>query len=286
MCKKTRSAQTLGHGCNAVVRGSEVRINKDMRKIAPCIYSKMEKKDLNERLKRIDLVLVDLDDCIYPGMTNVTLFKNLCLLLVCSRRIKNLFHIFRFLRFLPVLFLMKGLQLLRLGVDNPELALFFSRMIEKIPFFYLQAAAKSIPSASLLGAEEALEILSRRAKVGIISLGLDVVLEEYKIQFKGKGRQSVGFYNGSPIIQGVPQETMDKAKKARERIEEFKAEMPLVIGHNLDDFGMMKVAKEYGGLVLGFNPSRGVARVCDIVMIAEDWRPLAEYLQPTLDRDE
>ena len=49
---------------------------------------------------------------------------------------------------------------------------------------------------------------------------------------------------------------------------------------------IMKVAKEYGGLVLGFNPSQKVAKVCDIVVEASDWRPLAEYLQPILDRGE
>lgn len=250
-----------------------------MREIAPCIYSEMEDKELNERLGKMDLVLIDLDDCIYPGTTNVVLFRNLCLLLICSRRTKDLFYLFRFLRFLPILLSMKCLQLLGLGVGNTELTLFFSQMIEEVPFSYLQTVAMPIPSNSFPGVGETLNVLSRKAKVGIVSLGLDIVLEEYKIQFKDGERPLIDFYDGNPVIQKISKETIDKSKKVRERIEEFKAEMPLVIGHNLDDLGMMKVSKEYGGLVLGFNPSQEIIKECDIVVKAKDWQPLAKYLQ-------
>ena len=242
--------------------------------IAPNIYSEREGKELSKYLERVDLVLIDLDDCLYPGTTNITLFKNLCLLLARKRMAKDLA---RLSRSLPVLFLMKGGQLLKAGVTNPELTLYFSRMVSRVPFLYLQAAAKPIPSCSFPGVEETLKVLSRKARIGLISLGLDVVLEEYKAQFP-----LIDFFDCNPVAQGVSEKTIDKAEKARERIEEFKAEMPLVIGHNSDDLGMIKMAREHSGLVLGFNPSQEVLKECDIVVKARDWQPLAKYLQSIL----
>lgn len=242
--------------------------------IAPNIYSEREGGELSKHLERVDLVLIDLDDCLYSGTTNITLFKNLCLLLARKRMVKDLA---RLLRSLPVLFLMKDRQLLKAGVTNPELTLYFSRMVSRVPFSCLQTAAKPIPSGSFPGVEETLKALSKKARIGLISLGLDVVLEEYMVQFP-----LIDFFDCVPVAQGFPKKTIDKAEKARERIEEFKAEMPLVIGHNSDDLGMIKMAREYGGLALGFNPSGEVIEECDIVVKAGDWQPLAKYLQSIL----
>ncbi len=247
-----------------------------MQEIAAHIYSHWQKEELNERLKKVDLTLVDMDDCIYPGTTNLTLLRNLSLILLQQDRYKIFF---RLMTYLPVLLLMKCLQLLDLGVDNCRLILFFSRMVSNIPLSYLQTAVQPIPSNSFPGAKETLTILSRKSKIGLISLGLSIVLEEYKKQFRDGGIPLIDFYDGTQVNR---LKSIDKSKRVRGRIEEFKAKMPLVIGHNRDDLGMIKVVKEQGGLVFGFNPSREVAKQCDIIVRAKDWRPLAGYLQPLL----
>lgn len=217
-----------------------------------------------------------MDDCIYPGTTNLALLRNLFLILFRRGEYKTLFKI---MGYLPILLGMKCLQLLGLGVDNCRLILFFSRMISNISFCYLQTAVFPISSNSFPGVKETLTIFSRRSKIGLISLGLEIVLEEYKRQFKDGEIPLIDFCDG---VQVNRLKVIDKGEKARERIQEFKAKMPLVIGHNRDDLGMIKMVKEKNGLVLGFNPSREVAKQCDIIVSAKDWQPLAEYLQPLL----
>ncbi len=254
-------------------------INDGFLNIAPHIYSNWQREELNERLKKVDLALVDVDDCIYPGTTNLALLRNLFLILLHRGRYKIFF---RLMRCLPILLLMKCLQLLNFGVDNCRLILFFSRMVSNIPLSYLQTAVQPIPSNSFPGAKETLTILSRKSKTGLISLGPEVILEEYKRQFRDGGIPLIDFYDGTQVNLLKP---IDKSRRARERIEEFKAKMPLVIGHNRDDLGMIKVVKRQGGFVLGFNPSREVAKQCDIIVRAKDWQPLAGYLQPLLSNE-
>ena len=249
-----------------------------MKEVAPHIYSRWEAEDLGERLRKVDLVLIDLDDCLYPGTTNLTLLKNLFLVLLRNREYKVLF---RLIGRLPVLFIMKCRQLLGAGVDNPGLSLFFYRMITNIPFSYLQAAACSIPPNSFAGARETLSIFSRRARTGLVSLGLNVVLEEYKKQFREE-ESLIDFYDGT---QAELLNSLDKGSTARQRIKEFSAKMPLVLGHNEDDLGMIMAAKEAEGLVIGFNPSRKVMRCCDVIVKAKDWQPLAKYLRAAHDNE-
>jgi hypothetical protein len=239
--------------------------------IAPHIYSRWEAEKLRRRLREVDLVLIDLDDCMYPGTTNLTLLRNLFVLLLYRRKYKVLF---RLIGYLPILFLLKCLQLFGLGVDNCKLILFFCQMVKSIPFFYLQTAAQPIPCHSFAGTKESLAVLSKKSKIGLISLGLDIVLEEYKKQFRD-GKPLIDFYNGTQI---KPLKLIDKSEKTRERIKEFNAQTPLIIGHNKDDLGAMKVGKEKGGLILGFNPSRKVIGQCDIIVKAKDWQPLVGYL--------
>jgi len=208
-------------------------------------------------------------------MTNLTLLKNLFFALLRNREYKVLF---RLIGRLPVLFIMKCRQLLGAGVDNPGLSLFFYRMITNIPFSYLQAAARSIPPNSFPGARETLSIFSRGARTGLVSLGLNVILEEYKKQFR-EGKSLIDFYDGT---RAELLSSLDKGKAAKQRIEEFAAKLPLVVGHNEDDLEMMMAAKEAGGLILGFNPSKKVMSYCDIIVKAKDWQPLAEYFQELL----
>ena len=243
-----------------------------MEETAPHIYSNWQREALKEKLKKVDLVLVDMDDCIYPGTTNLALLRNLFLILLHRGEYNALFKI---MSYLPILLGMKCLQLLDWGIDNRRLTLFFSRMNGNVPLFYLQTAVQPIPSHSFPGTKETLTILSGKSKIGLISLSLEIILEEYKRQFRAGGISLIDFYDG---MQANGSELIDKGEKARERIQEFRAEMPLVIGHNRDDLGMISMVKEKSGIVLGFNPSREVARQCDIIVNAKNWQPLVDYL--------
>ena len=260
-----------------------------MKEIAPNIYSTYSKEEIDKRLREVDLALIDMDGCIYPRTTGLSLFKNCCLLYFGDRNIKIIFYIISFIAYYPIIMF---LHLIRL-IDNHKFIRFVSGTVSGVPFSYLQAAARPIPSKSFPGAKKALSILSKYAKTGFISFGLDIVLNEYKVQFNNEGRQLISFYDSNHFIWRKVGETMisngirveqlmikasDKADRARKRIKEFGAKVPLVIGHSQGDLGMMEVAKEHGGLALGFNPSSKMVKHCHIVVKASDWQPLASYL--------
>ncbi|MBT9131933.1 hypothetical protein B9J77_02305 [candidate division NPL-UPA2 bacterium Unc8] len=260
-----------------------------MKEIASHIYSVYSKEETDKHLRKVDLVLIDMDGCVYPRTTGLSLFKNCCLLYFDDRNIKIIFYIISFIAYYPIIMF---LHLIRL-VNNHKLMCFFSGRFRGIPLSYLQAAARPIPAKSFPGAKKVLSILSKHAKTGFISFGLDMVLNEYKVQFRDEGRQLISFYDSNHCIwrkdserivsNGIEQEQLmikasDKADRARERIKEFRAKAPLVIGHSQGDLEMMKVAKEYGGLALGFNPSSKIAKHCHIVVKAKNWQPLASYL--------
>lgn len=257
-----------------------------MKEIAPHIYSTYSKEEIDKRLREVDLALIDVDGCIYPRTTVLSLFKNCCLLYFDHRNIRIIFYIISFIAYYPIILFLRLIRLL----DNYKLMHFVFGIFRRIPLSYLQAAAKPIPAKSFPGAKKALSILSKHAKTGFISFGLDIVLNEYKAQFRDNGRQLISFYDSNhctwrkddkKLVSGQKKlitKASDKAARARERIKEFGAKVPLVIGHSQGELKIMKVAKEHGGLSLGFNPSLRILKHCDIVVKAKDWEPLASYL--------
>jgi hypothetical protein len=257
-----------------------------VKEIASHIYSRWSKEEIDERLRKVDLALIDMDHCVYPGTTGLSLFKNCCLLSLRDGNIKIVFYIALFIACYPVIVFFNL-------IDKHRAMRLVSKIIRGIPHSHLQAAARLIPAKSFPGAKETLSILSKHAKTGFISFGLDVVLNEYKVQFNNEGHQLISFYDSNHFIWRKVGETVtsngirveqlmikasDKADRVRKRIKEFGAKVPLVIGHSQGDLGMMKVAKEHGGLALGFNPSSKVVKYCHIVVKARDWQPLANYL--------
>lgn len=261
-----------------------------MKEIAPHIYSTYSKEEINKRLREVDLALIDMDNCVYPGTTGLSLFKNCCLLYFRGRDIKIILYTTLFIACYPVMIFFRL-------VDNRKLMRFALGIFRGAPLSYLQAAAKPIPAKSFPGAKKAISILSKHAKAGFISFGLDIILDEYKAQFNDNGRQLISFYDSNHFAWRKVDETMisngiridqlmikasDKADRARKRIKEFGSKVPLAIGHSQGDLGMMEVAKEHGGLALGFNPSSMVAKHCHIVVKARDWQPLASYFSSVL----
>ena len=68
---------------------------------------------------------------------------------------------------------------------------------------------ESIPDKSYLGAKQTLEILSENSKVGIISQGLDIVLEEYVKQFSNSRRSFIDFWNGNILLNLLDKQKID-----------------------------------------------------------------------------
>ena len=57
-------------------------------------------------------------------------------------------------------------------------------------------------------------------------------------------------------------------------MKEYRAERPLVIGHQVDELLMARCARDLGGLSIGFNPDFDVERQFDVIVKARDWTPI------------
>ena len=260
-----------------------------MHCLAPGVYSRYTREELKNALKDLDLVVADLDECIFPGITKVILYRNICLLLIRSRQAKNCLLLGQLLTHALIVTLMKLVQMLCPGITNKQLILYFAKIIKPVSFSYLQKAAQSIPGRSYAGARETLEILSKKATVGIISQGLDIVLNEYVRQFNGSERSIIDFWDGNALSDLIDWENRadngfifnqhDKEVHTRRSILQFGAKKAMVIGHNRDDLGMIRVVREYDGIVVGFNPTSEVEKWCDIVVTGKDWMRLKQIVR-------
>ena len=253
--------------------------------LATGIYSRHTKDELKGFLRKLDLVMVDLDGCIFPGITKVRMYRNICLVLIRSGQYLLLV---RLLVGAVIIALMKIGQMLCLGITNRALILRYAKVLRPVPASYLQKAVESIPGKSFPGARETLEILSEKARLGIISQSLDIVLKEYVKQFSNARGSFIDFWDGNILSDLVKSGSRlktfifsgrDKEAPARRRVTEFRAKKMMVIGHNSDDLGMMKVAKEDNGIIVGFNPTSQVKRMCDIVITGENWMGLKQIIR-------
>lgn len=260
-----------------------------MNLLAPSVYSRYTKEVLNDIFKELDLVIVDLDECIFPGITKVTMYRNVCLLLIQHRRVKDCLLLGRLLAGSVMMALMKLAQVFCPWITNRQLILRFAKIIKPVPLPYLRKAAAAIPSRSYAGARETLELLSEKARVGIISHGLDIVLNEYAEQFNSDERTVIDFWDGNILSELTDRQDntdnsfifdqRDKQIRAERRIFQFGSKKMMVIGHNRDDLGMIKAAREHGGIIVGFNPTSEIEKWCDIVINGKNWIGFRQVIQ-------
>ena len=118
---------------------------------------------------------------------------------------------------------------------------------------------------------------------------MDIVLNEYVKQFKSVKGSIIDFWDGNILAELVDYRNKarsnfifdrhDKETHTRKRIVQFGSHKTMVIGHNRDDLGMIKVVKEHNGIVVGFNPISEVEKWCDIVVTGKNWLGLKQVVQ-------
>jgi len=150
------------------------------------IEARVPVAELRAAFARTEIIALDLDECIFPGYTQVELGRRVARrVLLRPRRARDR----RFLAQLAwggVLFGVKEAKRL-LGVGTPmrRLVRRYERVMRGIPEEYLAAAAREIPASSFALAAETVAELAARAPVGIVTLGLDVVARAYLEAFGG-----------------------------------------------------------------------------------------------------
>jgi hypothetical protein len=264
-------------------------------RLSKMIYARYPFEELQKRFNQIDLIVIDFDECVFPHFSQTTLGKLIFW--------EILFNPLEWvdLKFLPSLlfggfFICLSRIRHRLSgiVDNLEMMKGYEETMMGIPLLYFKKAAVRIPPRSYFYSKVAIEELSKQAKIGIISFGVDIIMEEYMKQLNGGGKCCVSFYNcnilrferkgAREVFVGYRRDELKtnkihKGELLERRIKQFNAKTPLVIGHNEDDTEMVKIAQVMNGIGIGFNPLPEVEHAFDIKVFGKDWEYLCQLVK-------
>ena len=260
--------------------------------LAPHILSNEPLERIADRFSRLDFAVSDLDQCLFPGFTQVALtvsmFKSLLKNHELSHDLKIKLKILD-----AVLFgcKVKLRGLLDVQAEHIELMKKFEKLVCDIPREYFERAAKLAPGLSYRYGLETLSLLSEMMPAGIITMSIETILREFARQFIHNGEPIITFYEANrlrfqigdgEVFEGYSEKRFiltpdNKLQAMMDRMKQFSASCPLVIGHNFCEVPMVRVAKEMGGLSLGFNPDKDVENEFDIVVHARNWEPIYRF---------
>jgi len=174
--------------------------------------------------------------------------------------------------------------------QNSRLIMQFEDFVKGAPMKYFASSARKLVHQGLPGVAETVRVFnSQNIPFGMISLGVDLVIEPYREHLETRHGVRVAFTDctrtshSNGRFQGYdPERTLSmpehKAARVRARALEYGAQRPLVIGHDRDDMGMFRAARDLGGLCMGFNPVPDTYPLLDIAVFADTWHAVADYL--------
>jgi hypothetical protein len=247
-------------------------------------YCRYPYSELLRRFRDTDLVVIDLDGCIFPGFSQTFLGRLIFFQIVFSPFSR------RDTRFLPQL-LLGSLFILRtrikkgLGKKTNNLVMMqrYQDAMRGIPYKYLETLTSRVPGKSYSRSLDTINMLSNKAPVGIISFSLDIILRAYQphanIAFFDANTTKFAASDGNYVFLGyestaLKTNSLDKARVMERYLKAYKAECPMVIGHNEDDTHMVRLVQNMQGISLGYNPSPDLIDLFDVNVKANNWDPI------------
>jgi len=250
---------------------------------------------LRVRLREADVALLDLDGSMHWGITQgVAAFHAFWRIAVRPERPSDRHFV------LPLGLAGARLTAMQLNPGRPPAAIHNRRMIDVwcrtfrgVPMAYFRRAARHIPANSFTGVQQTITRLADRARVGIVSVGLEVIVREYVRQFSANGASHIAFYrcnrmetetrDGRETFAGTYQRPWiaspaDKRRAGTEVMDALGARRPLLIGNDEGDVPLAHAVRERGGLAIGVAPPEAVRSAFDAWLAQPDWSPLAEML--------
>ena len=257
------------------------------------LWVRSDERDIHEKLSCVDLVVSDLDECMYPFITQavaaVLIFKRVAASPLNKTHLSLLSHIAP--RLIKMSFI-KSFQMLSGRANNSLLIREYENYARGIPGEYFAEETRKILHYIRGGVVETLlHFKGRNIPVGIVSLGFDLIVSEIYKFLNTKHGLKIDFYDCSavevddlkrfkrfePFKRLLTPE--DKGQILKARVAEYSSKCPLVIGHDQDDAKMMQLCGETGGVRIGINPKESIATELDIVVTCKDWQPLVGFLK-------
>ena len=259
------------------------------------VWSRLGFDELRKRYDGVDLVAVDLDECLFKGVSQSVLGRLIFFDLVKDYRLGSTFrYVLKFILGFLYLVVVELRKVMGRPIHTAALMRMYEKVMRGLPEEYFSRAAAKLPSRSAHGALMVLGELSQKAPVGITSIGIDVVLKEYISQAPAEPDRGLSFYDGNRIIfderggksffsgydrRGIMRDAHDKEKALKRRITQYGAAAPLVVGHDENDAGMARLARAMGGIAIGLDPHRDCRDEFDVIIKSYNWYDLARLLR-------
>ena len=249
------------------------------------IYN-IPKNEFRETLQKVDLVCVDLDECLFPFFTQVFVVAEI---LLESFFKKNQWkYIPRLLigaLFVLLFFIVTFGQIKIAG--NKFLMRAFEWTVRGIPLAVIKKHSQQLHTSLCEDSLNFLEVLSRKgAKVMLLSLSIqpiiDTLTDNIGFMEKGIGNEMIidaasgEIRSYSDMIMCGPE---GKEEAFKNIVEEYKPHCPLIIGHSCDEIPLVERAKALGGLSIGINPKKKQRDKFDLILKTTTWKPLVDMLE-------
>lgn len=258
--------------------------------ILPGVCSDTALDDLRDRYRRCDIAAVDLDECMMPGFAQVVVARRILWRVgLRPRRMSDVLRVPSLVRGGLAVTAKKAVELLGFEFDRPKMMFTFERTMRGVSREYFGDAVRGIASFCRAGVGGALRALAERMPVGIVSFCLEMIVREFVLRFNSEKPGTVSFeesnrlefvtVNGREVLKGYDRSRFmtskeDKRASLEERMREYTASRPVIIGHSHEDVGMAGLARERDGLAVGFNPLDSCAREFGVVVRGRDWSPI------------
>ncbi len=233
-------------------------------------------------LSRLDACVLDFDNCLYPGISKVSVAIQVGLSILFSpHRMADRRYLPRLALAAVTLLASRTSQHLGGRTTDADLVRQYMQLLRPIPLPYFQAAAARIPGRLRPGAWDSLTWLAARWPVGIISLALTEVLDAVDAELEARTGYRLALKRGNDLEQWRSGQSIspvltaqDKRAHMAQALAQIKSRRPLVIGHDDEDMGMVELAREMGGVSIGFAPPAYLAPQFDFVLARPDWNSM------------
>ncbi len=241
---------------------------------------------LREAMERCDLCVVDLDQCIYPRFTQITLGGLLLAAALLPARWRYLPRLLQGAAYIGKT-RMRGLVFGK-KVSNRDLMAAFLEAIRGWPRELLERYSLLIPGTGPRRWREALSLLAVRMPVYLFTFSIEPIASAYGRATDKRGRPIFQGWRGSPLScrEGrvveisCPPDSFSGETKRRWLEELLTAggyHRPLIIGHGPDEALMARRAREMGGSSIGRKGAES-AEEFDFVLPGYSWKSISHAL--------
>jgi len=234
-----------------------------------------------------DIIILDFDGCLYPGISKVRVAIDITLNLAIRPYQPADRRLLPHMGLSAMILILTRLQQ-RIGnrITDGDLVKRYQRHLGSLTLSYFEAASQRIVGSLYPGAIETLAFLCRVGNCGVISLALNPVLAALNTRLRSEHDCSLAFYHGNsissfrakmsdrPVLNG-----QDKRDFMIAEIENRGCKTPLIIGNDLEDVPMAVLAKEMGGMSIGFNPRKSARAHFDIAVYGRNWYRLSSIVR-------